>query len=71
MDDDREPYHRGWFGFPYGHLILPLIIGIILIVWGLSDLFGIDLWHYVWPIIAIVLGILIILGAIFGRRRRY
>lgn len=71
MDDDREHYRRGWFGFPYGHLVLPLIIGIILILWGLSDLLGIDLWHYIWPVIAIVLGILIILGGIFGRHRRY
>jgi Na+/citrate or Na+/malate symporter len=71
MDDDREHYHRRWFGFPYGHLIWPLLIGILLILWGLSDLLGIDLWHYIWPAIAIVLGILVILGGIFGRRRRY
>lgn len=69
MDDDREYYHRREFGFPYGRLIFPLIIGIILILWGVSDLFGIDLWRYIWPIIAIVLGILIILGAVFGRHR--
>lgn len=71
MDDDREHYRRGWFVFPYGHLVVPLIIGIILILWGLSDLLGIDLWHYIWPVIAIVLGILIILGGVFGRHRRY
>ena len=71
MDDDHKHYHRGWFGFPYGHLVWPLIIGIILILWGLSDLLGIDIWHYIWPILAIVLGILIILGGIFGRRRGY
>ena len=72
MDEDRKHrHHHGWFGFPYGHLVWPLLIGIILILLGLSALLGINLWHYIWPIIAIVLGILIISGGIFSRHKRY
>ncbi len=43
-----------------------LIIGVILLIVGLSDLIG---WSYSWPIILIAVGVIII-GAIFFRRRR-
>ncbi|MGZ7135861.1 MAG: hypothetical protein ACXVHY_08285 [Methanobacterium sp.] len=72
MKDDEEDYYRHRHNmFPYGRLIFALIIGIILIFAGVSALLGIDVWQYFWPIIAILLGLLIIIGAIFGRRRRY
>ena len=58
----------GWFGF---RLFWPLLIGIILILLGLSALLGIDIWRYFWPIVAILIGLLIIFGAIFGSHRRY
>lgn len=70
MDDDRE-YYRGWYGFSYWRLIWPILIGTVLILLGLSALLGIDIWQYFWPALAIILGLLIIFGAIFGRRRRY
>ena len=73
MKDDEEDYygHRHHHVFPYGRLIFALIIGIILIFAGISALLGINIWQYFWPIIAILLGLLIIIGAIFGRHRRY
>jgi len=71
MNSRREHLRNRWFIFPYSHLIWPLVIGIILICAGLSDLIKIDIWNYVWPMIAIVLGILIIIGGIFGSRREY
>lgn len=75
MDDDREyrrhGYRYGMFGFPYGRMIFLIIIGIVLILWGISEFLGINLWHYIWPVIAVILGIMIILGAIFSQRRRY
>jgi len=71
MDNRREYRRNRLFGFPYSHLIWPLVIGIILICAGLSDLIKIDIWHYIWPVIAIVLGILIIVGGIFSGKRNY
>jgi hypothetical protein len=65
--DDREHYH-GLFGF---RMFWPLLIGVILILLGLSALLGIDIWRYLWPIVIILVGLLIIASALFGRHRRY
>ena len=62
--DDREHYH----GF---RMFWPLLIGVILILLGLSALLGIDIWRYLWPIVIILVGLLIIVSALFGRHRRY
>ncbi len=71
MNDDQEHHHHGWYGNPYARIFWPLLIGIILIIIGVSALLGINIWQYFWPVIAIVIGLLIIFSAIFGRRRRY
>jgi hypothetical protein len=54
------------FGLPHGGAIFGLIIGVIIILWGISYIAEIDLW----PLIIIIFGILIVAGAIykFGRR---
>ena len=57
------------FGLPNGNIIVPIIIGIILILLGLSSVYGFDVWQYLWPAIIIIIGLLIILGAIFRARR--
>jgi len=43
----------------------------VLILLGLSALLGIDIWRYLWPIVIILVGLLIIVSALFGRHRRY
>ncbi len=63
---DNRHYH-GWFGLG---ILLPLIIGIFLIIIGLSALFGINVWSYLWPIIAIIIGLLIIIRVLL-RYNRY
>jgi hypothetical protein len=70
MDDNHANNHQELLRFTYGRLIWPLLIGILLILWGFSDLFRIDFWRYIEPTIAIIPGILIILGVIFGYRRK-
>jgi len=57
------------FGLPHGNLIGPVIAGIVLIMIGVSSFFGWDFWYYFWPIVIIIVGILIIVGAIYSRRR--
>lgn len=57
-----------FFGLPYGNLIGPLIAGIILIMIGLSAFIGWDIWNYLWVVIIIIIGLLIILGAIYSRK---
>ncbi|HMK54397.1 MAG TPA: zinc-ribbon domain-containing protein [Methanobacteriaceae archaeon] len=70
----REEYrHRQrnqCFGLPHGNLIGPLIIGAILILVGLSSFYGFQVWTYIWPAIIILVGLLIVVGAIFGYRNR-
>lgn len=72
MDDDKG-YRRQrneCFGLPGGNIIVPLIIGVILILAGLSSIFGFQFWQYLWPALIIVLGLLIIAGAIYRARRK-
>lgn len=68
--DHRRRQRDECFGLPYGNIIVPVIIGVILILAGLSSFYGFQIWQYIWPIIIIVFGILVILGAILGRNRR-
>ena len=71
MNNRREHIRNRWFTFPHSHLIWPLVIGTILICAGLSDLIKIDIWQYIWPAIAIVLGVLIIIRGIFSGQKEY
>jgi len=57
------------FGLPHGGTIFGLIIGIIIIVVGISLLAGIDLEH-AWPLILLIFGVLIIGGAIYTLTRK-
>jgi len=56
------------FGLPHGGSIVGIIIGIIIIIFGLGNLFGwkIDLG----PLVMIIIGVLIVAGALYGFTRR-
>ena len=60
------------FGIPRGGSIVAVIIGLIIILFGVSWILSIyyNIKLEVWPIVVIVLGILIIVGAYYGMRRR-
>ena len=70
---DREHYRRmenECFGLPNGGMIVGLVIGVIIILAGLGlflQAYGISI--DIWPFIIIIFGVLIMLGALFGRRR--
>lgn len=59
---------EGCFGLPQGGTIVGLIIGIIIIVVGISSLAGIDL--EIWPLIILIFGVLILGGAIYTLTRK-
>jgi hypothetical protein len=72
---DREHYRRmenECFGLPNGGMIVGIVIGVIIILVGLSlflqATYGI--WIDLWPFIIIIFGVLILVGALF-RQRRY
>lgn len=59
------------FGLPHGGAIVGLLIGIIIILWGLSQLPGLLPADFeFWPWIIVVFGCLIIAGALYGFSRR-
>jgi hypothetical protein len=73
----REPYKRvenECFGIPRGGVIVGIVIGLIIILFGTSmlleaifpDIPSIP-W---WPFIIIIFGLLLIIGAIYRMRRR-
>ena len=55
------------FGLPHGGTIVGLVIGIIIILIGITSLVHIDIW----PLIIIIFGILILAGAMYRYSRRY
>lgn len=62
---------KGCFGLPHGGAIVGLIIGAIIVLVGLSWLVGAYLGRYIWPLVVVVFGILIVAGALYGLSRRY
>jgi ribosomal protein L40E len=57
------------FGLPHGGAIFGLFIGLIIILWGISEAFDIDL--PLWGFIVIIFGLLIVTGAIYGLTRKH
>ena len=67
----RREREEECFGLPYGGRIVGLIIGIVVILAGISWLMGYPLWSAFWPLLVIIFGILIVVGAIYAFSRRY
>jgi uncharacterized membrane protein YvbJ len=77
--EERERYYRRYehecFGIPRGGIIVGIAIGVIIVLAGLILLLqqagAISQGVSVWPFAAIIFGILILIGALYGMRRRY
>ena len=64
----REKREAECFGLPRGGAIFGLLIGAMIILVGLRELFG---WHIDFgPFAIIVVGLLFVVGAIYGLTRR-
>ncbi len=63
------------FGIPRGGAVVGLAIGIIILlagcIWLLQQAGLIPKTVEIWPFAIIIFGILIIIGALYGLRRRY
>jgi uncharacterized membrane protein len=62
------------FGLPNGGMIVGIVFGVIIVLVGLGLFLqtfrdNFVFWPYFWPLIVIIFGVLILLGALFGRRR--
>lgn len=67
----REPHMEECFGLPRGGAIFGMVVGLIIILFGvswiLSRYFNVSI--EIWPIIVIIVGVLIIAGVLYGLRR--
>jgi hypothetical protein len=63
---------RECFGLPHGGLIFGVLIGLIIILVGISSLLtGSGILSYFWPLLIIVFGLLIAAGALYSLTRRH
>jgi ribosomal protein L40E len=58
------------FALPYGRAIVGAVFGVFLIIIGLALFLGRDIGQWIASSIAIVIGILIVAGAIYGLTRK-
>jgi len=77
--EERERHYRRYenecFGIPRGGAVVGMAIGIIIVlgglVWLLQQAELIPRSVEVWPFALMIFGILILVGALYGLRRRY
>lgn len=60
---ERRKAEQDCFGLPHGGAIAGIILGIIILFWGLTMMFNISIPF--WYILIIIIGILMIAGAIY------
>lgn len=58
------------FGLPHGGAIAGIIFGVFIIILGLAMFLGQDIWELIGPFAAVIIGILIVLGAIYRLSRK-
>jgi hypothetical protein len=68
--DYRYRQRNECFGLPNGGLIVGILFGALLILFGISSVYGFAIWNYIWPIVIVVVGILIIASALYNYTRR-
>ena len=67
---ERRRKESECFGLPHGGSIIGLVIGFIIVLWGVTAILDIDFGSYFWAFIIIVFGILMVAGAIYSINRR-
>ena len=58
------------FGLPNGGSIAGLVIGLIIILWGVTSVLDISLGDFLWPLIIVIFGTLMVAGALYSIRSR-
>jgi len=58
------------FGLPYGGAIIGIIIGMFIIISGFAMIWELDIGRYTGAFFVMIIGLLIVAGAIYGILRR-
>jgi hypothetical protein len=68
---ERRRKENECFGLPHGGSIAGLVLGLIIILWGVTTVLDIDFGSYLWAVIIIIFGTLMVAGALYtmGRKR--
>lgn len=69
--NERDNHENECFGLPYGGAIAGIIFGFIIVIIGLAILSDLPIWTYLWPLMIVILGVLIIAGALYGMSREH
>ena len=57
---------------PYGGILIGIVIGLFIVILGIAQLLNVNISAYIGPFILILIGVLIVAGAIYGMsKRRY
>jgi len=71
---ERKRAEDECFGLPHGGIIAGIIIGVIILLWGTFEFAKQVGWITeelpVWPVIIVIFGLLIVLGALYRLSRR-
>jgi hypothetical protein len=67
---ERRRKENECFGLPHGGSIGGLVLGLIIILWGVTAVLGIDFGDYLWAFIVIIFGTLMVVGALYSITRR-
>jgi len=67
---ERRKKENECFGLPHGGSIAGLVIGFIVILWGVTSVLDIDFGSYLWTLIIIIFGTLMVVGALYSMNRK-
>jgi ribosomal protein L40E len=67
---ERRQKENECFGLPHGGSIGGLVLGLIIVLWGVTAALGIDFGDYLWAFIIIIFGALMVAGALYSISRR-
>jgi hypothetical protein len=68
MRRERRRKENECFGLPNGGAIFGIIIGLMIIVWGLTTYLHIDFNWF--PLLIVIFGTLMVLGALYTMKRK-
>ena len=69
-EDFGKRAEKECFGLPHGGVIFGLLIGVVIILVGIASLIGVAFGRFLWPLLIIVFGSLILAGALYSLTRR-